>query len=645
MLLQLYMKMDSYITVAMPSLHLLKIRQNTKLRIQRIKMKYILALLLTVITLFAETKFLMPDEAFMPSAKTVNGSSVDATLKLGDKIYVYKDLFGFEIKGKSPLTIKSVNIANEAVDHDGEMVYNGDIKAEILFSKDASAKEQEPITLLMKYQGCSEEGLCYEPSVKEFTFTIDTTALAGDVNGVKAVEPLAEETAVTAGKTQEESAFGESETDKIVDTLKGGSIWSILGIFFGIGVVLSLTPCIFPMIPILSSIIVSQGEGISAKRGFLLSLVYVLAMAVAYSLAGVLAGVFGENLQVLLQNEWAIIGFALVFVALAFSMFGFYEIGLPSSWQSKLSSVSDSASNRGGFVGVAVMGFLSALIVGPCVAPGLAGALIYIGQTGNALLGGTALFVMSIGMGLPLLLIGVGAGKFMPRPGGWMDTLTKVFGAVMLAIAIWMLSRIVPDSVNMALWALFFMISGVYMGAFEALEAAKRSWNALFKALGIVFIIYGMLLFVGVLSGSSSLLTPLDQFAKGDTTVVEGVVPVEKREKSFQVIHSSEELDAILEANNDKTIMLDFSAEWCSSCKEMEHITFADEKVRAKMQTFVLVQADVTANSEKEKALTKRFGLYGPPGILFFKEGKEIKNARIIGYQPPEKFLAHLNKL
>ena len=469
----------------------------------------------------------------------------------------------------------------------------------------------------MKYQGCSEAGLCYEPSTKEFAFTIDTTALASNESGEKAVEPLAEGTTVTAEKTQEGSAFGESETDKLVDTLKGGSIWSILGIFFGIGVVLSLTPCIFPMIPILSSIIVSQGEGISAKRGFLLSLVYVLAMAVAYSLAGVLAGMFGENLQVLLQNEWAIIGFALVFVALAFSMFGFYEIGLPSSWQSKLSSVSDSASNKGGFIGVAVMGFLSALIVGPCVAPGLAGALIYIGQTGNALLGGAALFVMSIGMGLPLLLIGVGAGKFMPRPGGWMDTLTKVFGAVMLAIGIWMLSRIVPDSVNMLLWALFFMISGVYMGAFEALEAAKRSWNALFKALGIVFIIYGVLLFVGVLSGSNSLLTPLDQFAKGNTTVVEGVVPAENRKVSFQVIHSSEELDAILDANKNKTVMLDFSAEWCSSCKEMEHITFADEKVKAKLQTFVLVQADVTANSETEKALTKRFGLFGPPGIPF----------------------------
>jgi thiol:disulfide interchange protein DsbD len=604
-----------------------------------------LALLLMAITLFAESKFLMPDEAFMPSAKTVNDNSVDATLKLGDKIYIYKDLFGFEIKGSSSLQIKSVNIANEAVAHDGEMVYTGDVRAVIEFTKNPAAKEQEPITLVMKYQGCSEEGLCYEPSTKAFEFTIDTAALAGSESGEKAAEALVEGTALTAEKTPEESAFGETDTDKIVDALKGGSIWSILGIFFGIGVVLSLTPCIFPMIPILSSIIVSQGEGISAKRGFLLSLVYVLAMAVAYSLAGVLAGVFGENLQVLLQNEWAIIGFALVFVALACSMFGFYEIGLPSSWQSKLSSVSDSASNKGGFIGVAVMGFLSALIVGPCVAPGLAGALIYIGQTGNALLGGAALFVMSIGMGLPLLLIGVGAGKFMPRPGGWMDTLTKVFGAVMLAIAIWMLSRIVPDSVNMVLWALFFMISGVYLGAFEALGAAKRSWNALFKALGIVFIIYGALLFVGALSGSNSLLTPLDQFAKGNATVAEGKVPVENREVRFQVIHSSEELDMILEANKGKTVMLDFSAEWCSSCKEMEHFTFADEKVKEKMQSFVLVQADVTANSEQERALTKRFGLYGPPGILFFKEGKEIKNARIIGYQPPEKFLAHLNKL
>jgi thiol:disulfide interchange protein DsbD len=604
-------------------------------------MKKILALLLMAITVFAETKFLMPDEAFMPSAKTVNGSSVDATLKLGDQIYIYKDLFGFEIKGESPLRIKSVTIANEPIDHDGELVYTEDVKAAVEFSKTSAAKDQESIILLMKYQGCSEAGLCYEPSTKEFELQIDTASLESE----KGDGPVAEGSEAAVGTKQAAESFGTSETDQIVNALKGGSLWSILAIFFGIGVVLSLTPCIFPMIPILSSIIVSQGEGISAKKGFLLSLVYVLAMAVAYSLAGVLAGIFGENLQVLLQNEWAIVAFALVFVALAFSMFGFYEIGLPSSWQSKLSSVSDSASNKGGFIGVAVMGFLSALIVGPCVAPGLAGALIYIGQTGNALLGGTALFVMSIGMGLPLLLIGVGAGKFMPRPGGWMDTLTKVFGAVMLAIAIWMLSRIVPESVNMVLWSLFFMVSAVYMGAFESLEAAKRSWNALVKALGIIFMLYGVLLFVGVLSGSTSLLTPLDHFAKSNLTVIQDDVSAKEKKGSFKVIHSSEELDAILEANKDKTVMLDFSAEWCSSCKEMEHITFSDERVKAKMQSLVLVQADVTANSAQEKALSKRFGLYGPPGILFFKEGKEVKNARIIGYQPPEKFLAHLGKL
>ncbi|MCJ7765149.1 MAG: protein-disulfide reductase DsbD, partial [Thiovulaceae bacterium] len=590
-------------------------------------MKKIVVLLLMVTALFAQAKFLMPDKAFIPSAETVNGGKVKATLKLGEQIYIYKDKFGFAIKGESPLCIKSVTIANPAVDHEGELVFKGDVQAAITFSKTAAVKAQEPIILIMKYQGCSEAGLCYEPSTKEFELKIDTAALESEAGAAPVAAPVAVAApapvaapvaaAQTAEKGQKESAFGISDTDKIVDALKGGSVWSILGIFFGIGVVLSLTPCIFPMIPILSSIIVSQGEDISAKRGFLLSLVYVLAMAVAYSLAGVLAGVFGENLQVLLQNEWAIIVFALVFVALAFSMFGFYEIGLPASWQSKLSSVSDDASNKGGFVGVAVMGFLSALIVGPCVAPGLAGALIYIGQTGNAFLGGAALFVMSIGMGLPLLLIGVGAGRFMPRPGGWMDTLTKVFGVVMLAIAIWMLSRIVSDSINMVLWALFFMTSAVYMGAFESLEVSKRGWNALFKAFGIIFLIYGVLLFIGVLSGSSSLITPLDQFGKANITTVQSVSSADKSTNEFKVIHSSEELDAILEANKDRVVMLDFSAEWCTSCTEMEHITFSDQKVKAKMQSFVLVQADVTANSEEERALTKRFGLFGPPGILF----------------------------
>jgi len=606
-------------------------------------MKKILTLLLLATALCAESRFLMPDEAFKPSA-TVKESSVETTLALGEKIYVYKEQFGFDIKGESPLSIRAVDTVNKAVDHDGDLVYMNDIKSTITFTKTSAAKAQETVTLVMKYQGCSEAGLCYEPSTKAFEVTVDTAGIPSS-EADTAVEELFVEEKPLSVEISEAEAFETSETDKIVDALKEGSFWSVLAIFFGIGVVLSLTPCIFPMIPILSSIIVSQGEDLSAKKGFLLSLVYVLSMAVAYSLAGVLAGIFGENLQVVLQNEWAIGGFALIFVALAFSMFGFYEIGLPSSWQSKLSSVSDDASNKGGFVGVAVMGFLSALIVGPCVAPGLAGALIYIGQTGDAILGGIALFVMSIGMGLPLLLIGVGAGKFMPKPGGWMDTLTKVFGAVMIAIAVWMLSRIVPESITMLLWSLFFMVSAIYLGAFEPLEADKRGWNALAKAIGLIFMIYGLLLFIGTMSGSTSMSAPLDQFVKAQTAAVTGTATNGVQEKSFKVIHSSEELDAILDANRDKTVMLDFSAAWCSSCKEMEHITFADAGVKAKMQEFVLVQADVTANSDEERALTKRFGLFGPPGILFFKEGKEVKGARIIGYQPPEKFLTHLNKL
>jgi len=609
-------------------------------------MKYIMTLLLLTFSLFAKTEFLMPDEAFMPSAKVINGSQVEATLKLGDKIYIYQKQFGFSIKGDSPLKVSETDINIVAVDHDEEMVYLEDIQTVISFSKSASAADKETITLVMKYQGCSEAGLCYEPSTKEFTLEIDTAPLATSSSAKPVLNELDKDiNLVEGGGADTSDEFGITETDEIVEALKGGSVWSILAIFFGIGVVLSLTPCIFPMIPILSSIIVSQGEDISAKRGFMLSLVYVVSMAFAYSIAGVLAGVFGENLQVLLQNQWAIGGFALVFIALALSMFGFFEIGLPASLQSKLSSASDSASAKGGFVGVAVMGFLSALIVGPCVAPGLAGALIYIGQTGNALLGGAALFIMSIGMGLPLLLIGAGAGKFMPRPGGWMDTLTHVFGAVMLAIAIWMLSRILPDTVTMVLWAIFFMFSAVYMGALEPLEAGKRGWHALVKAIGVLFIVYGALLFTGALSGSTSMFTPLDQFTNKSTTVVQSGSTASSSATGWNVIHSNSELDAILEANRDKTVLLDFSAEWCSSCKEMEHITFANAGVKAKMTEFVLVQADVTANSEDEKALTKRFGLFGPPGILFFKNGKEVKNARIIGYQPPEKFLTHLNKL
>lgn len=577
-----------------------------------------------------QNSFLMPDEAFKPKAELLENQHARVVIGLGEGIYVYEEKLKIEVKSPETVGVRSVDVATVAEDHDGESVYTKDVVVDIAFSSDTEAQRQT-VTFEVGFQGCSDKGLCYEPQAKSFTFDIDFAKMTPPAVSKNVAE-------------KPDTASGGSETDLIVDTLKSGSLWAILILFFGFGFALSMTPCIFPMIPILSSIIVSQGEGLSARRGFLLSLVYVLAMAVAYSIAGVLAGLFGENLQVMLQNPYAIGFFALIFVALAFSMFGFYEIGLPSSLQTRISKASDEAGERGGLIGVGVMGFLSALIVGPCVAPGLAAALIYIGQTGNAALGGAALFVMSLGMGIPLLLIGLGAGRFMPKPGGWMDTLTKVFGAVMIGIAIWMLSRILPENLALLLWALFFMIAAVYMGALERLEG-PRSWNALFKALGVVSLVYGTILFVGVLTGGTSLTRPLNTLQATAAVSVETAIAAPDH-LQFEVIHSKAELEAILAASKGKKVMLDFAAEWCTACKEYDEITFSDPRVIEALNGFVLVKADVTDNSEEEKALTKRFGLFGPPGIIFFDEQGEVMGSKtIVGYQAPEKFLEHIKGL
>jgi len=386
------------------------------------------------------------------------------------------------------------------------------------------------------------------------------------------------------------------------------------------------------MIPILSSIIVAHGEGMTAKRGFWLSLVYVLSMALTYTVAGIFAGLFGANIQAALQNPWVISLFSLLFVALAFSMFGFYEIGLPASIQSRLSKTSDEAGKKGGIVGVAIMGFLSALIVGPCVAPPLAGALIYIGQTGDALLGGAALFVMSLGMGAPLLLIGMGAGRFMPKPGGWMTTVSKIFGVVMLGVAVWMLSRIIPESVTMGLWSVLLIVSSVYMGAFEPL-GSERSWNAFFKGVGLIFFIYGIFLLFGTFTGAKNPIDPLQVIKERSYGNVELT-----RALQFETVKSLDDLLAKIK-NSNKPVMVDFRADWCVSCKELEESTFKDKKVIDALNGYNLYQVDVTQNSAEQKRMMKHFGIFGPPAILFFKNGEEIKHKRVSGYKLPSEFL------
>jgi thiol:disulfide interchange protein DsbD len=426
--------------------------------------------------------------------------------------------------------------------------------------------------------------------------------------------------------------------DEIAATLQGGSLLVIVGVFFLLGLGLAFTPCIFPMIPILSGIIAGQGENITTRKAFILSLVYVLAMALTYTFAGVLAGLFGANLQATFQNPWILSTFAGVFVLLALSMFGFYDLQLPTSLQSKLTEMSNKQQG-GSLLGVAIMGLLSALIVGPCVAPPLAGALIYIGQTGDALLGGLALFSLSLGMGAPLLVIGASAGKLLPRAGSWMNAVKAVFGVALLGVAILLLERIIPTDIAMLLWGILLIVSAVYMGALRHLEIEASGWQKLWKGLGVVFLVYGALMLVGAAAGGKDTLQPLRGLAIGGAAH-------STQELVFKRIKTTTDLERELAAASARgqTVMLDFYADWCVSCKEMEKYTFSDPQVIEALQETLLLQADVTANDAEDQALLQgHFGLPGPPAIMFYgTDGQERKNYRVIGFKPADEFTAQV---
>ncbi len=580
---------------------------------------------------------LEPDEAFKVQAQKQD-DTIKTKIKLGDKIYVYDEYLKYKIIKPKELSLDENIKKPKPEKFHGFIVHRGeDIEVDIPLSLVREKIGDQNFTLLIEYQGCSEAGLCYQPLKKEFTFNSTNSS------NKKSVANLEEKKVSTTSNTQTQTNL--SEEDKIVNALKQSSWSTVLGLFFGFGLLLSLTPCIFPMIPILSSIIVSQsGEGkakMSVTRGLFLSSIYVFSMAIAYTIAGVLAGLFGANIQTALQNPYVLSLFALVFVALAFSMFGYYEIQLPRSLQSKLSKTSDSAQGKGGLMGVAVMGFLSALIVGPCVAPALAGALVYIGQTGDALLGGAALFVMSLGMGVPLLIVGAGAGKFMPRPGGWMTLVSQIFGVVMLGIAIWMLERIIPASVTLFLWGLLFIGSAIYAGALEPFKEGIRNEKKLIKLFAVVLFLIGILELIGSFSGATNPLDPLEKLKQNSTAALN---TSKNSSIEFKNIKNIKELEEAIQ-NSKKPVILDFSAKWCASCKELEHITFKDPKVIELMSQFTLLRADVTDNTPQDKELLKKFNLFGPPALIFYDtKDKEQKDLKTIGYKSPQEFIPTLKK-
>lgn len=593
-------------------------------------MKKLLLFLLSVSIAFALPSFLMPEEAFKPNATISDQMQIQVDIELAEDIYLYSEKIKLELANTNGISIKNTDTP-KSTNHNGDMAYVTSPSFLLTLQKDSTVSGIQTVQVKVSYQGCSEKGLCYEPLNKTFEFHVDTSKLPnGEVQ--KKLPSLNLETLSIPQVTTEPTEI--SETDAIADTIKNGNIAIILLTFLGFGLLLALTPCVFPMIPIISGVIISQGKDITTRKALMLSIIYVLAMAVAYTFAGILAGLFGANLQAALQNPWVIYSFSAVFVALAFSMFGFYELKLPDTLVAKVSSV---GGNKGGYIGVAIMGFLSALIVGPCVAAPLAGALVYIGQTGDALLGGMALFSMSIGMGLPLIVVGVSAGKFMPKPGMWMTMVSAVFGVMMLGVAIWMLERIVDEYITMLLYAILGIGFAIYLGALE------KGGHIFKKSVSIILFVYSLSLLIGVLAGSTSLAKPLE-FLKPQA--VTSMVTSKTTHAAFIKVTSIKELDSLLEKNKGKKILLDFSAEWCTACKELEEVTFSNPAVKNKMDEFVLIQADVTENSAENKALSKKYGVFGPPSLLFFKESGELQSARtIIGFIKPEPFLKHLNAL
>ncbi|HHE31954.1 MAG TPA: protein-disulfide reductase DsbD [Chlorobaculum parvum] len=589
--------------------------------------------------------FLDPEQAFKISAELTGNNTIDLRWTIAKSYKLYKNQVTVAVTdGAARLgdpEFPEGILFTDPTTGEKEVIYHDELKVEVPV-KQASP----PFTVTVGYQGCSEDGLCYPPITTAFRVDPSKPGVLSEVTGqdestsaglIPATASIQPEAATPASSTLEESV-GQNDLSLAKSTLESGSWWKISAAFLLFGLLLSFTPCMLPMVPILSSIIVGEGESTKMKS-FLMALAYCLGMALVYTSLGVASGLAGEGLAGALQKPWVLVLFSLLLVALSLSMFDVYELQVPASLQTSLNKTTGKLKG-GKFAGVFLMGAISALIVGPCVAAPLAGTLVYISQTKDVFIGGLALFSMAMGMSVPLLLIGLSAGSLLPKAGPWMIGVKYVFGLLLLAVAFWMVTPVLPLQAMMVAWGALGILCAVFAGVFGPPVEKLTIGGKFKKALGLVLFIIGVMELAGAAAGGTDVLKPLAGLRASS-----GTISAETEHLTFKRIHSIDELERELQASAGKPVMLDFYADWCVSCKELEKFTFSDPDVHQTLANVTLLQVDVTAKTEEDKALMKRFELFGPPGIIFFdKSGNELSDNRIIGFVEAEEFLNHLGR-
>ena len=595
---------------------------------------------------------LHPDEAFGLDVIATDSNIINARWNITPGHYIYQHKVAFKTVNANNIKLGKPSLPKGKEIND---VYFGDV---VIYEHDFDVEVpvngyQEQLELEVRYQGCSKlTGICYPEQTKTQTVDFsgfepkDDAEFKPEQNKLTNTLEATSDSSTVKEEIKQATTAPQTEQSVLSDILKNQSILTVIGAFFLGGLLLTFTPCVFPMIPILSGIITGQGENLSRGRAFSLSLAYVVPMALTYAVAGIIAGYTGANLQAALQNPWVISVFALLFVVLSFSMFGFYELQMPSAIQNKLNNLSNT-QRSGSLFGAGIMGVLSALIVGPCVTAPLIAALAYIADTKDVVLGGLSLFMLGMGMGAPLLLIGISAGSILPRAGAWMETVKHVFGVMMLGLAIWMLDRVIAPQFTLLLSGILLIGSAIYLGATDTLNEQSTGWKRLWKSSGLVAMLLGVILIVGAAAGSKSYFSPLSGLLSNNQSTTNSTGGQESTGLAFQRISSLDDLNKQLEIAKaaNKSVMLDFYAYWCIPCREMEHSVFSDISVVTALENTVLLQADVTDMTDQDSELLKELNVFGPPNIVFYNtNGEEMKDYRISGEMKLQPFKQHIQQ-